>query len=311
MDCLPQGLYPTKMIGNDFLKFVDNYFDLESEQLIRFMDDIYIFSGNSSSLNDDFQIIQRLLGDKGMSINPQKTNRDLSGHVNIEKGIDEIKKSLLKRRRQIIIEGYDEDDQMVRVVMLKTPLSKKELEYIDEMLKKPDIDEDDAELILTIMRDNAGKVESRLPYIISNYPNLSKSVHGFCAGVKDKEIVADAIIETSKSGRLTEFQLFWFAAILEDFLMETSKVPALISVLFNHKSVTSITRAKILEIQDLRFGLPELRNQFLMNGQSDWLAWSSAVGSRSLKPATRNHSLKYFGNVSEINGLISSILLKA
>lgn len=33
VDCLPQGLYPTKMIGNDFLRFIDNYHGLKSEQL--------------------------------------------------------------------------------------------------------------------------------------------------------------------------------------------------------------------------------------------------------------------------------------
>ena len=159
------------------------------------------------------------------------------------------------------------------------------------------------------MRDHASRVERRLPYIMSSYPHLTKNVHSFCAGVFDKEVLADMILSEVRSReRLAEFQLFWFGAILEDYLMQTSKASALISVLFNHRSATSITKAKILEISDSRFGLPELRNEFLVSGQSDWLAWASAVGSRSLKPVSRNHRLKYFGNSSPINHLIAKIL---
>jgi len=43
VDVLPQGLYASKMIGNDFLRFVDNHHGLKSSQLLRFMDDFYLF----------------------------------------------------------------------------------------------------------------------------------------------------------------------------------------------------------------------------------------------------------------------------
>jgi hypothetical protein len=47
VDVLPQGIYPTKMIGNDFLRFVDNHHALKCKQLLRFMDDFYLFSDNA------------------------------------------------------------------------------------------------------------------------------------------------------------------------------------------------------------------------------------------------------------------------
>ncbi|WP_198421159.1 antiviral reverse transcriptase Drt5 [Mesorhizobium carmichaelinearum] len=310
IDCLPQGIYPTKMIGNDFLRFIDNYYEISSEKFVRFMDDMYLFSDEKKDISDDFQIIQRLLGDKGLSVNPQKTSNDSAGHIDMENKIDSVKKSLLKRRRILIHNDYN-DDEPPSEFHFKKPLSEDELKYINEILDKPNIEEDDAELILTIMRDNAHRVERRLPEIIMSYPNLAKTVYGFCAGVKDKELIADIILGVLRGpGRLTEFQLFWFGSILEEYLMDTSKVGSLISALFNHRSTTSITKAKVLEIDDARFGLPELRNEFLISGQSDWLAWSSAVGSSSLTPATRNHRLKYFGNSSQINHLIANIMLK-
>ena len=310
VDCLPQGIYPTKMIGNDFLRFIDNYHEIRSEKLVRFMDDIYIFSNSEDKLSEDFQTIQRLLGEKGLSVNSQKTELGQSRHVKLDAEIDKVKAALLKRRRLMMVDGYDDDgSEIVKDVMLKWPLSESELKYIDDILKRPDIEEDDAELILTLMRDNASKVEKRLPYIIEHYPHLMKNVHNFFSGVQDKSFIANMILSYAKNKRtITEFQLFWFCATLDDHLMKTPEAASLIDVLFNHRSSTSISRAEILEIQDKRFGLQELRNYYLNSGQSDWLAWSSAVGSLSVKPAARNHLLKYFGNQSNMNYLVSTII---
>jgi hypothetical protein len=136
-------------------------------------------------------------------------------------------------------------------------------------------------------------------------------VHGFCAHVPDKEQIGQLILEVARNSPVvTEFQLFWFAVMLEDYLMKTSRSSSLISTLFHHRSSTSITKAKILEIPDDRFGLPELRNEYLRSGQSDWLAWAAAVGSRSLKATTRNHTLQYFGKSSHLNRLIATIMAK-
>ena len=115
----------------------------------------------------------------------------------------------------------------------------------------------------------------------------------------------------AKKSRLPESQLYWMCAMLSDQLISTSRASSLISVLFEHQSATPITKAKILEIPDTRFGLQDLRNLYLGAGQSDWLGWSSAVGSRVVKPASRNHVLKYWGKVSNMNNLVASIIVKS
>lgn len=276
------------------------------------MDDMYLFSNDEQAIDDDFQVIQRLLGEKGLSVNPQKTKKDAAAHLKMDKDIDDVKRTLLKRRRYLIAVGYDDaGEEVVRELKLRQPLSDKELEYINSVLDKPEIEEDDAELILTIMREHAHKVERRLPYIAHAHPHLIKNIYSFCSNVADKEFIADMIYEeAAKGNQLIEYQLFWFGAILEEHLMQTRKASNLISILFNHRSATPLTRARILEIPDIRFGLPELRHEFLSSGQSDWLAWSSAVGSRLLNPISRNHVLKYFGNGSQLNHLIATIMLK-
>lgn len=54
LDCLPHGLYATKMIGNDFLRFVDDSHSIKSKIILRFMDDFYVFSDDENELVADF-----------------------------------------------------------------------------------------------------------------------------------------------------------------------------------------------------------------------------------------------------------------
>src|SRR5690606_3801416 len=43
LDCLPQGLFPAKMIGNDFLRFIEASASVRAPTILRFMDDVYLF----------------------------------------------------------------------------------------------------------------------------------------------------------------------------------------------------------------------------------------------------------------------------
>jgi hypothetical protein len=39
------------------------------------MDDFYLFSDDASAIRSDFMLVQKLLGDKSLSLNPNKTSR--------------------------------------------------------------------------------------------------------------------------------------------------------------------------------------------------------------------------------------------
>jgi hypothetical protein len=73
-----------------------------------------------------------------------------------------------------------------------------------------------------------------------------------------------------------EYQLFWLAHILEAYLLKTKKASAVINALYSNPRATPISKAKVLEIADNRYGLPELREPPLRSGQSDWLSWSTS-----------------------------------
>ena len=309
VDCLPQGLYPTKMIGSDFLRFVEQFHGLKSKAIVRFMDDFVLFSDSRKELRHDFITIQKLLGDKGLSLNPNKTSEGIRENVDLENSIEGVRKRLLERRRLFVLD-YDEISD--GAIEINEDLSDDEMEFLRSLLHEEDINEEDAELILALMAEHPDEVLERLDDITRKFPHLIKNIYHFCSGIEDVDALADFVIGIleDKEAVVYEFQLFWLAHILEDRLLEAGKAGEIIDKLYNHVNATAISKAKILEISDIRYGLVELRDGQLGAGQSDWLAWASAVGHRELNKIERQHRLGYFAKASNYNKLVFDIVTK-
>ncbi|QEL22940.1 hypothetical protein FQV39_10430 [Bosea sp. F3-2] len=308
LDCLPQGLYPAKMIGNDFLRFIEASANIRAPQILRFMDDVYLFGNDLNALKADFAEIQRLLGLKGLSVNGKKT---LTGGMPLtekaEDSLGDLKDRLLRRRRHLIVSHYehdatDEDE-------LEPPLEREEVEFIVSVLGRGELSEDDAELIMIVMRDHADRLAPHLKKFALGFPHLAKNFFGLCGAMQDKGAVAQIVVDALRNeSDVSEFQLFWYGKMLDDYLMNTPLAADVIVSLDRHPNATDITRAKLLEIADHRYGLPEMREKYLREGRSDWLAWASAVGSRKMDKQARNYLLDYFKNGSSMNRLIAEII---
>ncbi len=308
MDCLPQGIIPAKIIGSHFLKFVDNSNRLLCDRLLRFMDDFYLFSRSRNNLVSDFLFVQKMLGERGLSVNPAKTHLGRVEHQDIEGKVDEIKLKLLKRRRHIIMASGEEDPEQEEE---EDTLGKEEEEYLFSLLKSSEIEEEDAELVLAVMRDHGEDVLQYIPEFLRKFPNLSKNIYHFSSSVQDKEGLATHIKDHLKGkAPITEYQLFWLAKIAETELTGTSKYGEILLLLYEHPRASKISKAKVLEINEKGFGLDDLREENLRTGSSDWLSWASAVGARVEKKANRNHLLSYFSNGSPMNKLISDCVKK-
>lgn len=310
LDCLPQGLYPAKMIGNDFLRFIEASANVRAPTILRFMDDVYLFGDDLNALKADFAEIQRLLGLKGLSVNGKKT---LTGGTPLtdraDDSLGELKTRLLRRRRHLIVSHYD--DEISIEDQLAPPLDDKEVEFIVSVLAKGDLSEDDAELIMIVMRDHADRLEPHLGQFAKGFPHLAKNFFGLCGEIENKNVVAQVILDVMAGDpHVSEFQLFWFGMMLDEYLMDTDLAAQIIVALSSHPKATDITRAKVLEIADHRYGLPEMRETYLREGRSDWLAWASAVGSREMDKQARNYLLDYFKNGSDMNRLIAEIIQK-
>ena len=309
IDCLPHGLYPAKMLGAHFLSFVEHGSRLASDLTLRFMDDIYVFADHESKVVGDFIVVQRMLGERGLSVNPSKTKLGEVDSLDVEERVDALRASLLERRAFIVTgSGADLDPEEMDDDILTT----EETEYLMDLLRNPEIEEEDAELVLALMRDHSADVLSNLEDFLRRFPYLGKSIFHFCSHVEDASDLLAVVKSLLKSdAKLTEFQLFWIAKIFEEYLTDESGAADVVHRLYEHPNATDITRAKLLEIGDRRFGLAELREEHLRTGQSGWLSWSSAVGTRVEKKKNRNHVLGYFANGSPLNELIAQCVQRA
>jgi hypothetical protein len=307
VDCLPHGIAPCKVLGSHFLKYIDNSGRLKSDILLRFMDDFYLFSDNYDVIIEDFTLIQRLLGEKGLSVNPQKTKIGNVAQVNVRREIDAIKLDLLRTRRRVLsfYDLYQEEEEP------DTPiLNDEQVDYLLNILKSDEIEEEDAELVLILMSEHSSEVSEHLSTFLQRFPNIIKNVFHFCKYISDKDQISEAINTFLNTNRfVTEYQLFWFAKICEEYLLATPMAGDILIKLFDHPNASTISKTKILEIPEKRFGMAELREEQLRTGKSDWLAWASAIGTRSERKANRNHLLGYFSNGSPMNKLIADCVI--
>lgn len=302
VDCLPHGIIAAKVIGSDFLSYIDKSNRLKSPLMLRFMDDFVLFANSETKLLSDFQSIQELLGSKGLSVNPAKTKWVVGPGI-YAGDLDPIKVSILEKRRAVVVasEGPDEDDEDD-----VEELTNEEVEYLLALLEEDEVEEEDAELALVMLRNEAAEVLDHLPDMLRKYPNLTKNVFHLIRHIDDKSAVADILLTLLKSDYpSTQYQLFWFGWIAEKELSRTPQYGELLATLHDHRSASIISKARILEIPEKNHGMADLREVQLRSGGSGWLAWASAVGSACEKKASRNHPLGYFANASPINKLIA------
>lgn len=305
IDCWPQGMYPAKMVGSDFLRFIEQHHGIKSSAVVRFMDDVVLYSADQEKLTEDFYLIQKLLGQKGLTVNPSKTVTGDTVAAQVEGNIDEVKGTLLAKRRKAAHLAYLGDFEAEPE---EIQMTEEELEYLRELLKSPNLEEEDAELILSLFRDHPEEVQPHLEHFATSFPHLAKNIWSFCKYIEDKDFIGEMVVRSATYGGLQEYQLFWFAWVLQDYAIGTKYAPEIISKLYNHPNASIISKAKVLEISDNRFGLVEMRDEHLVAGRSDWLSWASAVGHRGLLAVSRNHKLEYFANSSPMNHLIMTIV---
>ena len=146
----------------------------------------------------------------------------------------------------------------------------------------------------------------RVADLLTKFPGLTRNIYFYAKLASDRAGLDEVVEEFLAAGEnATEYQLFWLAKLAEDFLAASPRFGSILISALEHPRATTISRAKIFEIPENRFGLPDLREEVLRSGKSDWEAWAAATGSRGEPRAKRNHLLKYFAKGSPLNGLIA------
>jgi hypothetical protein len=311
VDFLPHGIYPCKMLGNEFLKFVDLSGFLKSKVIIRFMDDFTLFDDDASVLQNDFVRIQQLLGQFGLNINPSKTHHDkMIGDV--QKTLSALHTSLVGIVSEIKAMPSASGIQFVEVeTEVQENLDQDQVNALLALLKDETLEESDAELILGFLRAYSDSVLEYIPILLRRFPNLIKHIHTICGSITEKSELATIILSyLSEEKFFLEYQLFWLGCVVEEHLMGHGCYGEVLLRIYELSQDFKIARAKILEIPEQGFGLKEKRDEFLKTGQSDWLSWASAIGIRSVKPGERNYALDYFSKGSPLNYLVAGCVKK-
>ena len=311
VDFLPQGIYPSKMIGNEFLKLVDLSAQLKSKMMVRFMDDFALFDDDADVIRQDFLRIQQLLGQYGLNVNPSKTfyNKSIG---NVEETLSALHKSLIEIvEENVKVYGASGVDYIQIENEVESSLSNEQVNALLSLLKDDALEEADADLILAFLRSHSDSILEHLPMLLRRFPNLIKHIHSICSTVSEKSDLADVLLEhLTKETFFLEYQLFWLACIVEDHLIGHGCYGDVLMKIYELTQDFKIARAKVLEISEQGFGFKEIRGEFLKTGQSDWLSWASAMGTRSLKAAERNYALDYFSKASPMNHLIAGCVKK-
>ncbi len=311
VDFLPQGIYPSKMIGNEFLKLIDLSGQIKSACVVRFMDDFTLFDNDPNVLRQDFIRIQQLLGQFGLNVNPSKTHVD-KDLTEVEETLSELRKSL-KQIVEEIEEVYTASSvELVEVeTVVESKLTDAQVSALLTLLKDEQLEEAEADLILGFLRRHSDSILDQIPALLQRFPNLVKHIYSICGTISEKaELSAEILSYLKSEASFLEYQLFWLACIVEDHLLGHGCYGELLVRLYELTQDFKIARAKILEIPEQGYGFKEVRSEFLKTGQSDWLSWASAMGSRSLKSAERNYVLDYFSKGSPMNFLVASCAKK-
>ncbi|MGE8360410.1 antiviral reverse transcriptase Drt5 [Pseudomonas sp.] len=312
VDFLPHGLYPSKMIGSEFLKFSEQSGQLKSSVILRFMDDYHLFDDDDAVIKKDFFLLQKMLGSKGLNVNPQKTRK---GVQDLQAKVSEIREELydiIEVEVGVSIIGSGVEIPETEKFAVELDLSSSQINQLLSFLKEDSLDDHDAELILNVLSMHSTDIGSYIPVLLDRFPSLSKSIFSSLKNIPtdqdatNKQLAYSIYEFLERSSHVSEFQLFWLAIITESRLGSTDLYGRILNKLYELSSGSIIARAKVLEIPTQNYGMKELREEHLKNGSSDWLSWASAIGSRSLKKAERNYALDYFSKGSSLNFLISS-----
>lgn len=302
INCFPQGIYPAKSIGNNYLSFCERSFDLKSAAIIRFLDDFFFFDNKMSVIEQDIIVLQQLLGARGLSLNEGKTKFGSKSSDFEEKKLDSIKKSLLVKREKIF--SYDEI-QEENVI-----LDSAEVEYLKNILKSNDVSEEDVELALSIFKQDKEETEVLIDIVFNLYPHLIKDLHRHMIDIEDDGELWDAIANKISVDFLTEYELFWLVRSIIDIYTFDEKSAELLFKIFKHPCSSPIVKAAILEFTDNGYGLDDLKLQQLRSGAEGIIASSAVAGLEKLEKSKRNQIFKYISNSSPYLHTLCSIMSK-
>ncbi len=304
ISCFPQGYFPTKAIGNLFLGFIEQSVELQSPAVIRYVDDVFIFSNSRSQLEADVFRLQVILSEKNLYLNAAKTDiGDTKSSMQLPK-TDEIRKSLLQKRETAVAGAYDDEPEPVHLL-------EDEFRYLSSLISGTDVSEEDVELALALIIDEE-HAERLARLVFERYPHLIKNLYAHLSNaVYEGDTLWDLVGSVAADREAHEFSLFWCVRIVLRLYDWDKQSAVMLARLYDHPKATDTVRAAVLECRFNSFGLVERKEAALRNAGANLLAISAAAGLRELEPGRRNQLYKYAASSSPMMYQVTSALQRA
>ncbi|MFT4559406.1 MAG: hypothetical protein ACI93T_004101 [Porticoccaceae bacterium] len=302
VSCIPQGLYPAKVVGNAFLSFIERSLELKAPSIIRFLDDGYLFSDKQAELELDLLRLQHIIGERNLSLNVAKTYFGDRGPNLLFPQLDEVKVSLLQKREEV--QNYDEIDDADESV----ELAAEELDYLISLLRTGEVAEEDVELSLALAADDEEIGLQLARMVIEEFPSLLSVLHQKIGSIEDPDGEIFATIQSRLRAKVvSESELFWLVRILSDYYTFDQEVADNLLRAYEHPAASPVVKSAVVENPENSYGLLDLKEQTLRNGQGGVLGASAVAGLQSLNKAKRNQILKYVGKSSQYMQVICQI----
>ena len=300
---LPQGIYPTKLLGSHYLSFLERDGCLYSDRSVRFLDDIYLFSDDPKLLARDFHTIQYELRERGLSINPSKTYLSIYHSVSSLSG-ESLTHSFLHKKR---LQSFEVSDGETLFDGPSSRLTSIDRVYLDSRIKNMEPYEEDVDVLLTFLRDDADEYLSLIDYVIYHYPYHTKSLYYFIKYIKNhKSVVALLRSFLQSHKKISEYQLFWITKIA--LYLRTACGEDVSLEIFNHPNVTVLIQSKILEEPGGNNKILDIGRDFLSITSEGLLAYCAAFGQRESGGLEQNIGFRTFSERSSFSNVLAKII---
>jgi hypothetical protein len=310
VNCFPQGTYPAKAIGNRFLSFIEENVRLKCPAIIRFLDDVFLFSSNESVLRDDIYMLQEILGNHNLYLNPGKTVFGTLSEHTLAKKIDAIKRRLLeKREAKMSYDGSTEEEDEVDDED-ENRLEPEERDYLEHLVDQPNVPEEDLELALSLV-DDEDTVMKALGHVCTSNRHLMNHIYHLFGRVEfENDSSWELIRKRIYSNDAHEHELFWLAKIVSDYYdFDTVAAEALVQI-YSHKNASDFVRAVVLENPNNGLGLLEIKEDQLRKSPADIAGAAALMGIRNLAKGRRNQIGKYAARSGQHVKVLADIVSK-
>lgn len=283
--CFPQGIFPAKTVGNTYLSFAERSGSLKSSAVIRFMDDFFLFDDDERVVLKDIRRLQEVIGEHHLALNSAKTRIGSKADDFEERELSAIKKSLLAKRSAQPMYSDDATEP--------SPLEPEEAEYLKELIRSPNVAEEDVELALSLLQEDPEEALKLAKLVLEQYPHLVKSLYSQVRHLPDEVPIWTELCARLACTEISEFELFWLIRIaLDHFDFDEESARFLFEAL-EHPSAGTLVEAAVLECRSLDYGLFELKQKYLRERGHGLVGYASAIGLLGHEKAQRNMLYKY------------------